>query len=1264
MRGWILDITAQPDHLILWLRTAEACVPLEVSYQPRFYLHAPGVQFEDYAPLFESHPHVSAVTPEFHRLQLRGPRRPVLAVTVSSCTQLPRVVRELKALAVPRFRVFNGDLSATQLWYLEQQRYPFEQVEVHTNQSRTRVTRIDSCDSQLALDYDLPPFDTVDLRLEGEDLFTAASSKGDTLQTTEPMMLQDWITAQNPDIIFTERGDAHILPALIQRVGEAGMLQQFSLNRDHTPHVFSDKTLPAGRAVFRYGGPVFYRPHPFILRGRLHLDRSYMTFGDFHGLIEGCRLTAFPPQRMARSSPGTGINMLQMQEALRRGVLIPETKADPEQYKTGIELLNADRGGHVITPRVGVFSDVGELDFLSMYPSLMVKHNISPEALFCDCCPDDATIVPELGYWLCQREIGIVPTFLKPILEKRTYYKKRRHDNPIYEARQSALKWLLVVCLDSDEIVPVRINGDLQLVKIGQFIDQHLTSPSVQPCHLDVQVIGLDEQYKATFAPVKQFFKLNAPDTLLKVILEGGREITLTPDHPSYVLDNGRLMTKETRQLKRGDFLPVMLSVPSSSKQKQFDFIEILLNQHSRNTLDTWRVHGPILRKAIIENRNTIMSALSQGSHTVQALNNWQREGYIPLRYFKLLHLSAEKHRQLQIGRGRRKGGLVKWIPATVSLDENLAFLLGFFVGDGSATRNMIRLDVNAEDVALLKRINRIISTSFGLKGQIRKETNANMYVIQINSTALVELLEKAFLIGHTASQGRLQIPFYILNAPRAVRYEFLAGLIASDGSIEKTRNVIRIGTKSEKLLNQLGYMALTLDIDFLLNRSKKKGVTHAFRINGMRSLTEILSHSSLKRKHERILRSKNASQRPHSLIRGIPVHETRLRQLAQKYRTVRNPRIDLAERTQRAAATTQIAKLLDKPTLSKIDQEQLAFIKQLIESDIGFSKVTEIAKVTPTSKYVYCFEVDSPLSGFAAGKGGIFTHNCFGYLGFRASRFGRVEAYECVTAFSRRVLLQTKAVSEQRGFQVLHGIVDCVWLQKPGATVDDYLAVGEAIQEKTGLSMEFEGRYRWIMFLPCRNQPYGALTRYCGVKEDGTIKVRGIELRRRDTPPYIKQLQMDLLTCLAGAEEAEEMQEMLPQLFDIVKDYLERLHNGDVAIDDLVITQNISRSPGEYQQQCSQAIAAELAMRYGQDIQPGQPVRYVHTDALSRHPLRRVALPHTSAATHYDKDKYAQLLLRAADTLLTPLGWNYERLVEHFNEKPIQTLLDPHLRG
>jgi DNA polymerase elongation subunit (family B) len=1262
MRGWILDLTPHDNNLILWLRTADTCVPFEVPYQPRFYLFAPGIHFEDYAASLASHPQVADVAPEFHRLQLRGPRRPVLAVTVSSSEQFGQVVRDVKARVIPRFSVFNGDLPVTQLWYLEQEHYPFEQVEVHTDATGRRVTRIDACDSRWAIDYALPAFRTVDLRLEADNMFHVQSSSGASLQTTEPLLLQDWIQAQDPDILFTEDGDTRVFPMLIDRARQTGVLHQLSLSRDQSPHLYPNQVLSPGRVVYRYGSPVFYHPHPHLLRGRLHLDRSNMTYDSFEGLVEACRITSFPPQRAARTSPGNGINMLQMQEALRRGVLIPETKTRPERYKTGMELLTADRGGHVITPRMGIFSEVGELDFTSMYPSLMVRYNISPEALFCDCCQEDARIVPELGYRLCRRELGIVPTFLKPILQKRITYKRRRHENPVYEARQAALKWLLVVCLDHDEIVPLSVDGELQLVRIGSFIDRYVIDLGVTPCNQNLQVVGLDEQFKTAFVPVRKLFKLKAPNTLLKVFLEEGREITLTPDHPSYVLDEGKLQVKETCQLKEGDFLPVMLTIPSGSKPYQFDFIEILLKQLAGEDLDIWRVRGSVLRNAISQHYESPASFLPQGSHTRQVLSQWRKAGHIPLRYFKLLKLPIDVHRHLQIGRGRRSGGLVQWIPATVALDEDLAFLLGFFVGDGSATQNMVRLDVNGEDFDVVNRIRRTISKLFDLKAHVRKEPHANMYVVQINSIALVELFEKAFLIGPSASRGRLRVPFYIFNAPKAVRHEFLAGLIASDGYVEESRNVVRIATKSKELLDQLGYLALTLDVDFALYRSKTSA-THSLCITGTRSLNTILANSTLKEKHKQVLCHKNPRLLRDSRLRGIPVRETSLGQLARKHRTIRVPRIDASERAQRSVAQKQAAKLSAKPTLSQHDREQLAFINRLVEGDIGFAKIKRISHVKPSSEYVYCLEVDNQLSGFAAGGGGIFTHNCFGYLGFRAARFGRVEAHECVTAYSRRVLLKTKALCERKGFRVLHGIVDCVWLQKTGATAEEYIALCDAIREATKLPIDFEGRYRWIMFLPCRGQSYGALTRYCGAKEDGTIKVRGIELRRGDTPPLIKQFQLDLLTQMAGAEDADELRNLVPALLPQVMSLVERIRQGDVAPKDLAITQRISRTPENYAQQCSQAIAAELAISYGQELHPGQSVAYVHTDARARHPLSRVALPDTAAATHYDADKYVELLLRATDTLFAPLGWDYQKLFHyatpHARQRPLQLTLN-----
>src|SRR3989442_14370362 len=67
---------------------------------------------------------------------------------------------------------------------------------------------------------------------------------------------------------------------------------------------------------------------------------------------------------------------------------------------------------------------VYDLDFSSLYPSIMVKYNISAETLDCACCPTDGVVVPELRDHLCTRRVGIVARVLKPLIERRRYYKK------------------------------------------------------------------------------------------------------------------------------------------------------------------------------------------------------------------------------------------------------------------------------------------------------------------------------------------------------------------------------------------------------------------------------------------------------------------------------------------------------------------------------------------------------------------------------------------------------------------------------------------------------------------------------------------------------------------------------------------------------------------------------------------------------------------------------------------------------------------------
>lgn len=54
-----------------------------------------------------------------------------------------------------------------------------------------------------------------------------------------------------------------------------------------------------------------------------------------------------------------------------------------------------------------------------------------------------------------------------------------------------------------------------------------------------------------------------------------------------------------------------------------------------------------------------------------------------------------------------------------------------------------------------------------------------------------------------------------------------------------------------------------------------------------------------------------------------------------------------------------------------------------------------------------------------------------FGYLGFNNAKFGRIDAHIAVCAFDRQILLQTIRIAESHGFEILHAIVDSIWIQK-----------------------------------------------------------------------------------------------------------------------------------------------------------------------------------------------------------------------------------------
>jgi DNA polymerase-2 len=281
----------------------------------------------------------------------------------------------------------------------------------------------------------------------------------------------------------------------------------------------------------------------------------------------------------------------------------------------------------------------------------------------------------------------------------------------------------------------------------------------------------------------------------------------------------------------------------------------------------------------------------------------------------------------------------------------------------------------------------------------------------------------------------------------------------------------------------------------------------------------------------------------------------------------------------------------------------------------------------------------------------------CFGYLGYKNARFGRIEAHEAVTAYGREALMRAKEAAEDMGFTVLHLYVDGLWVKKTGATeVIDFQSLLEEISRRTGLPISLDGIYDWVAFLPSRvDSSVPVANRYFGVFRDGSLKVRGIEARRGDTPHFVAETQMAMIELLAQAHETATTKAGLRRPLALLRRRLAELRSGKVAADELVVSQRLSRALDEYKALSPVARALQQLQAAGKDLRPGQQVRFVYT--RGKPGVRAWDLPDPPDPRSLDLERYATLLLRAGHTVLEPFGLN-EGLVEGLAQRqPVRQL-------
>jgi len=157
---------------------------------------------------------------------------------------------------------------------------------------------------------------------------------------------------------------------------------------------------------------------------------------------------------------------------------------------------------------------------------------------------------------------------------------------------------------------------------------------------------------------------------------------------------------------------------------------------------------------------------------------------------------------------------------------------------------------------------------------------------------------------------------------------------------------------------------------------------------------------------------------------------------------------------------------------------------------------------------------------------------------------------------------------------------------------------------------------------VPVPNRYFGA---FAGSNE---LKVRGLEVRRHDSPPIVARMQEEVLKLLAEADDAAGYRRKLAEAEEIFARYRQRLLDGQATWGELVIRKRLTRYPQDYARASHVAIVAQSLAARGIKLRPGEAIDYVITDAASPVPSDR-ARPVTLLSNFYayDRSKYLDLL-------------------------------------
>lgn len=262
-----------------------------------------------------------------------------------------------------------------------------------------------------------------------------------------------------------------------------------------------------------------------------------------------------------------------------------------------------------------------------------------------------------------------------------------------------------------------------------------------------------------------------------------------------------------------------------------------------------------------------------------------------------------------------------------------------------------------------------------------------------------------------------------------------------------------------------------------------------------------------------------------------------------------------------------------------------------------------------------------------------VFLNASYGVFGADTFPFYCPPVAESTTAVGRYAITNTIEKAKELGVEVIYGDTDSVFLKNPNEAQIEALSKWSVAT--LGIELETDKRYRYLALSERKKN-------YLGVYEDGTVDIKGLTGKKRNTPEFLKRAFQEMVQALAQVQSPKDFDEARRRIKEIARMCYRKLEKHEYSLEDLAFRIELTKNLTDYKKTTPQHVkAAKQLKQNGAEVKAGDIIYFVKVKGpVGVKPLRQANI------NEIDVEKYKDHIKTTFEQVLDALGIEFHEIM------------------